>query len=380
VNEPSNQTPEVISDVMRAEDNGLGAEDNGLGVVLKGLPPSELAQLAQTAERSRFRSAWFAEITFGDAVTPAAAAAVGTQRLLLVPSIIGIWSRSPVAAALTASSLSQLSGGRLRFGVGLQAHTYVSDWHGRTFERPLRAMREYLTIVRRILDGECVTFDGEIFRVKDFELRAADPGRRIPIFVAATGPKMVELGAELADGVIGAFYSEQYIREVVVPSVRRGAKKAGKAFDEVEIGCVPPSIITNDDSGLELIKGQVVMFSTALRSSPGYADCVAAAGFGDELRRIHELVARRDVDAAVRSVPDEMADALTISGSPANARRRIEAFRAAGLTTIALNPSPPGIYFPLHAGHFPDGVKFPPFSFTAYRQVIADVISLMGAG
>jgi probable F420-dependent oxidoreductase len=356
-----------------------GSGDNALGVVLKGLAPTELLRLAQDAEQSGFESAWFAEITFGDAVTPAAAAAVATERLGLVPSIIGIWSRSPVAAALTASSLDELSGGRLRFGVGLQAHSYVTDWHGRTFERPLRAMREYLTILRSILDGERVTFDGDIFQVKGFELRAPSRRRRIPIYVAATGPKMVELGAELADGVIGAFYSEPYIRDVVLPSVRRGAAKAGRAVEEVEIGCVPPSIITRDDSGLELIKGQVVMFSTALRSSPGYADCVTAAGFGDELQTIHELVARGDADAAMRSVPDEMANALTISGSPENAWRRIEAFRAAGLTTIALNPSPPGIYFPLHAGHFPEGTKFPAFSFPAYRQVIGDVIALMGA-
>ena len=239
-------------------------------------------------------------------------------------------------------------------------------------------MREYLTIVRRILSGERVTFEGEIFQVKNFQRRAASPGHRIPIYVAATGPRMVELGAELADGVIGAFYSEQYIRDVVLPSVLRGAEKAGKGPEEVEVGCVPPSIITRDDSGLELIKGQVVMFSTALRSSPGYADCVTAAGFGDDLRTIHELVARGDAEAAVRSVPDARADALTISGRPENAWRRIEAFREAGLTTIALNPSPPGNYFPLHAGHFPEGVNFPPFSFPAYRQVIADVVSLMG--
>src|SRR5947207_1804920 len=127
-------------------------DDNGIGIVLKGLAPSELLWLSQGAERRGFRSAWFAEITFGDAITPTAAAAIGTEHIQLIPSIIGIWSRSPVAVALTASSLDELSGGRLRFGIGLQAHTYVSDWHGRTFERPLRAMREYLTILRRILD------------------------------------------------------------------------------------------------------------------------------------------------------------------------------------------------------------------------------------
>ena len=354
---------------------------DGLGVVLKGLPASELVALAQRAETVGFDSAWFAEITFGDALTPLAGAAVTTKRIELVPSIVGIWSRTPVVSALTASSLADLSDGRLRYGIGLQAHSYVSDWHGREYVRPLRAMREYLTIMRRILDGERVTFEGEIFSIKDFQLRAAagEGGRRIPIYVAATGPKMLSLAGELADGVIGAFFSEPYIRDVVVPSIQAGAEKSGRSLDGFEIASVPPSVITEDESGLQLIKGQVVMFSTALRSSPAYADCVVAAGFSDDLRRIQELVAKGKADKALEAVPDAMADALTVSGSPAHARERIAAFREAGLTTIALNPSPPGIYFPLHAGHFPEGTTFPPFSFPAYEQVIRNVIELMGA-
>jgi probable F420-dependent oxidoreductase len=351
---------------------------NDLGVVLKGLPASELVKLAQRAEAVGFGSAWFAEITFGDALTPLAGSAVVTERIELVPSIIGIWSRSPVVSALTASSLADLSDGRLRYGIGLQAHSYVTDWHDREYVRPLRAMREYLTIMRRILDGERVTFEGEIFSVKDFQLRGASAGRRIPIYVAATGPKMLSLAGELADGVIGAFFSEEYVRDVVVPSVQAGAEKSGRSLDGFEIASVPPSIITQDESGLQLIKGQVVMFSTALRSSPAYADCVTAAGFGDDLRKIQELVAKGKADKALEAVPDAMADALTVSGSPSHARERVQAFRDAGLTSVALNPSPPGIYFPLHAGHFPEGTTFPPFSFPAYEQVIRDVIELMG--
>jgi probable F420-dependent oxidoreductase len=353
--------------------------ERGIGVVLKGLPPSELLRLAREAEARRFESAWFAEITFGDAFTPAAAAAVGTDRLRLVTSVIGIWSRSPVSVALTAASLDELSGGRFVLGIGLQAHTYVTDWHGRTFERPLRATREFLTIVRRILDGERVTFEGEIFQVRDFQLRASRPERRIPIYIAATGPKMLQLAGELADGVIGAFYSLKYIRDVVVPSVQAGAERAGRTLDGFELACVPPSIVTRDDSGLQLVKGQVVMFATAIRSSPAYADSVEAGGFGKELREIQERVARGDVEGALAAVTDEMADALTISGRPERAWERIAAYREAGLTAIALNPSPPGIYFPLHAGHFPPGVQFPPFSFPAYHQVIEDAIGLMGS-
>jgi probable F420-dependent oxidoreductase len=351
---------------------------NGIGVVLKGLPPSDLLRLAREAEERGFDSAWFAEITFGDAFTPVAAAAVGTEQLQLVTSVIGIWSRTPVTAALTASSLFELSGGRFVFGIGLQAHSYVTDWHGQTYERPLRATREYLTIVRRILDGERVTFEGEIFSVRDFQLRSPPSERRIPIYVAATGPKMIQLAGELADGVIGAFYSLAYIRDVVVPMARAGAERAGRTLDGFEIACVPPSIITEDDSGIDLIKGQVVMFSTAIRSSPAYADSVEAGGFGRELREIQERVARGDVEGALAAVTDEMADALTISGRPERAWERIADYREAGLTTVALNPSPPGIYFPLHAGHFPPGVAFPSFSFPAYKGVIEDVIRLMG--
>lgn len=349
-------------------------------VFLEGLPLSLVRELARRADQRGFRNIWLPEITFADAFIPAAAAALETKRIGLATGVVGIWSRSPVAMALTAGTLNQLCSGRMILGLGLQARTYVEDWHGAHYGKTVTAMREYVTIVRRILAGENVTFQGEVFRVKNFQLQMAPPAKPIPIYMAAVGPKMLQLAGELADGVLGYFYSLPYFEQVVLPNLEIGAKRAGRSLskDHFDIAAGLPCIITDDNSGLHLNKGQVVMFATAMGSSPFYAESIARAGFQEQLRRIQELVAGRDAKGAVEAVSDEMADAFTVSGSPEHARARIAAYRQAGATTVVLNPSPPGIYFPLFQGHFPEGTDIPPFNFPEYVKVIEKILDAMG--
>src|SRR5919204_647911 len=123
----------------------------------------------------------------------------------------GIWSRSPVTMALQAATLNELAAGRLILGLGLQARGYVEGWHGQRYERPVRAMREYLTILRRILAGESVTFAGEVFSVRSFQLTMQPPERPLRIYTAAIGPQMLRLAGELADGVLGYCWSLEYL-------------------------------------------------------------------------------------------------------------------------------------------------------------------------
>src|SRR5262249_10200610 len=149
------------------------------------------------AEERGFRAAWFPEITFGDAFGPATGVALRTSRLDVGTGVVGIWSRSPVTLALQAATLNELSGGRLILGPGRQAGGYVEGWHDRTYERPVRAMREYVTIVRRILSGEPVTFEGEIFSVRNFQLTMQPPDRPVRIYLAAIGPQMLRLAGEV---------------------------------------------------------------------------------------------------------------------------------------------------------------------------------------
>jgi probable F420-dependent oxidoreductase len=347
-----------------------------LGLFVEALPPAMTIDYGVRAEERGFRAAWFPEITFGDAFGPATAVATKTSHIELGTGVVGIWSRSPVTMALQAATLNELSGGRLLLGLGLQARGYVEGWHGRRYERPVRAMREFVTILRRILSGEAVTFEGEIFSVQGFQLQMQPPERPARIYMAAIGPQMTRLAGELADGILGYCYSAAYVRESVLPNLRAGAERAGRSLDGFDVACGFPTIVTPDDSGLEQIKGQVMMFATAKSSSPEYASSFAAAGY--DVGEIQERVDAGEVEGALGLVTDEMADALTIAGSPENVRRRIDEYRQAGLTTVALNPSPPDVWFPLYHGHFPDSAlaKIPEFSFPAYLGVIDATLDL----
>src|SRR5437588_7204596 len=183
---------------------------SGLGIFIEALPPKLALDYGVRAEQSGFGAAWFPEITFGDAFGPATAVATRTKRLELATGVVGIWSRSPVTMALQAAALNDLSDGRLILGLGVQARGYVEGWHGQRYERPIRAMREYVTRLRAILAGEPVTFEGELFSVRNFQLLVQPPERPARIYMAAIGPQMLRLAGEIADGVIGYFWSAAY--------------------------------------------------------------------------------------------------------------------------------------------------------------------------
>ncbi len=352
------------------------AERRSLGLFLQALPVGMQVEFAVAAEQAGWDCVWFPEITFGDTFVPGAATAVQTSRIGIGTGLVGVWSRSPVTLAMQAASLQLLSG-RLQLGVGVQARNYVENWHGRDYETPVKAMREYLTILRPLLAGESVTFQGDVFSVRGFQLQMPPPERPVRIFIGANGVKMLELAGELADGTLGYFNSAAYIRDAVVPAVERGAARAGRSRADVEITAGYPSVVTPDDSGISLARGQVLMFATALESAPAYADSVIAAGFGDAARELRERVAAGDAAGALAAIPDEMVDALTLSGSPENVRSRIAELRAAGLDGVHLNPCPPGAWFPLYEGHLAR-VPGPELDFPAFLEVVGDTIRLIG--
>jgi alkanesulfonate monooxygenase SsuD/methylene tetrahydromethanopterin reductase-like flavin-dependent oxidoreductase (luciferase family) len=355
-----------------------GTERVSLGLFLQAVPVGAQVEFAVAAERAGWDSVWFPEITFGDAFVPGAATAVQTTRIGIGTGLVGAWSRSPVQLALQAASLQLLSG-RVHLGIGVQARNYVENWHGRTYESPVKAMRELLTILRPLLAGENVTFEGDVFSVRGFQLQMPPPERPVRIYLGANGVKMLELAGELADGTLGYFNSAAYVRDVVVPAVERGAARAGRSRADVEITAGYPSVVTRDDSGIALARGQVLMFATALESAPAYADSVEAAGFGDAARELRERVAAGDAEGALATIPDGMIDALTLSGSPEHVRSRIDELHGAGLDGVHLNPCPPGTWFPLYEGHLAR-VPGPEPDFAAFFEVIRNTIELIGPG
>ena len=328
------------------------ADDRHIGLLLTALPASLAIDFAQRADRAGFRTAWFPEITFADSFGPATAAALQTERIGIATGVVGVWSRSAVTMALQAATLQQLSGGRLLLGLGVQARGYVEAWHGQRYTKPIAAMRDFVTILRRAFAGELVTHAGEVFSVRNFHLdmELPTPPR---ITIAANGPRMIELAGEIADGMIGWFQSLEYVRDVTMPALRRGAERAGRSLDDFEATVGFPAVVTQDESGVELAKGQAMMYATALGSAPAYLESARAAGFGDAAQAIGERVRAGDLRGAVGLVPDEMVDALLMAGSAGRVHARIDAYLDAGLSAVHVLPSPPGGYYPLYEDHFP---------------------------
>ena len=286
-----------------------------------------------------------------------------------------------VTMALQAATLHQLSDERLLLGLGVQARGYVEGWHGQTYRKPVTAMRDAVTILRRALSRERFSYDGEIFSLRNFALDIEPPRVAAKIYVAANSPKMIQLAGELADGMLGYFHSVEYVRDFVIPNLREGAARAGRSLDEIDVTVGFPSLITPDESGIDLARGQVLTYATALDSTRGYLASCTAAGFGDEALEIGERARAGDVHGALAAIPDEMVDALTISGSPENARRRVEAYRDAGLTGVMLNPAAPGSWFPLYEGHFPESALagIPDFDFPGFLRVLDTTIERLAA-
>src|SRR5690242_12253464 len=124
------------------------ADKSDIGLLMTALPAALAIDFATRAEDAGFRTAWFPEITFADSFGPATAAALRTSRISIGTGVVGIWSRSAVTMALQAATLQQLSNGRLVLGLGVQARGYVEGWHGQRYEKPVVAMREFITILR----------------------------------------------------------------------------------------------------------------------------------------------------------------------------------------------------------------------------------------
>jgi alkanesulfonate monooxygenase SsuD/methylene tetrahydromethanopterin reductase-like flavin-dependent oxidoreductase (luciferase family) len=349
-----------------------------VGLLMTALPATLAIDFAQRADDAGFRTAWFPEITFADSFGPATAAALRTERIGIATGVVGIWSRSAVTMALQAATLQQLSNGRLLLGLGVQARGYVRAWHGQKYEKPVTAMREFVTILRRAFAGELVTYEGEVFSVRNFHLdmELPTPPR---ITIAANGPRMTELAGEIADGTIGWFQSLEYVRDVTMPALRRGAERAGRSLGDFEATVGFPAVVTEDDSGIELAKGQAMMYATALGSAPAYLESARAAGFGDVAEAIGERVHAGDLRGAVGLVPDEMVDALLMAGSAGRVRARIDRYLDAGLSAVHVLPSPPGGYYPLYEDHFPveSLAQLPEFDFAGLVASFDDAITLL---
>jgi 5,10-methylenetetrahydromethanopterin reductase len=328
------------------------------GIFLESLSLEDTFHFAKLADEHEFDSIWMPEITWSDAFSLATAAAMNTKKVKLATGVVGIYGRSPALMAMSVAGLDELSGGRAILGLGTQARPYVELWHSAKFERPVTRMKEYVLATRKILENpfNVTYFKGKIFDIRGFVLTVKPKSSKIPIYVAAIGPQLQKVAGEVADGVLGYFYSVKYVKEKLMPRLKEGAEKCGRDLskDKFDVAVGFPALVDDSDQRFEMIKPLVAVFTVATGSSPSYQTILGDLGFSGNVEEITKKMMEGDVKGAVKKIPDEMAKQVTLCGNKAEVRQRIQEYRSAGVNLPIPNPTPPYAYYPLFPTHLPD--------------------------
>ena len=298
------------------------------------LTPQDLQELGQLAERLGYETVWAPEGGGRDSLTALATIAMKTERVRLGTGILPIYARTATNTAMGAAGMAAVSGGRFILGLGVGHRPSVEGRDGVPFTRPISRLRETIRIVRGLLSGDSVTVKGRHFNVTDASLGGAAPGERVPIYVAALGPQMLELAGEMADGVLMNWTAESFMPQAV-EHIRRGARIAGRDISEIDIaGYVRVATGGDEEAVRDSLRGQVARYA----SNTFYRNFFAETGFGREMSEAAEALAAGDLARASEAITREMQDQVAVVGTPAQCREALERRRAAGLQMPVVAP------------------------------------------
>ncbi len=294
------------------------------------------------AEEKGFEAVWQAESRLvRDAIVPMAAYAAVTERLKVGSGVINNWTRNIGLLAATYLTLDDLAPGRIICGIGAWWDPLARNV-GIDRKKPLTAMKETVLVMRRLLNMERVTFHGEFIHVDGIELDVVH-GRReprnVPIMIGATGDQMMEMTGEIADGAVLNYCVPPEYNDRALELLQNGAKKAGRNFDEIDrpqlIVC---SVDHDHDVAIETTK---MLLCQYLAQQPHIAK---ASGVSQEV--VSEIQAtlgwpatKEQINKAKHFVPDELVNRITASGTPAEARAKVEEYNKRGCTCPILYPA-----------------------------------------
>ena len=305
-------------------------------------------ELVQEADRLGVHSVWTAEAYGSDAVSPLAWLGALTTRIRLGTAIMQMPGRTPANAAMTAMTLNQLSGGRFLMGLGLSGPQVVEGWHGVSYAQPLARTREYVSIVRAIFGRAApLTFEGRHYQIPYRGDDATGLGKplkstlkadpTIPIYLAAIGPKNVELAAEVADGWLPIFFAPERYDAVFKPHVDAGLAKAGKTMANFDIAPTV-SVVINDnlDVCYNMLRPMLALYVGGMgaRGKNFYYDLAVRYGFEGAAAEIQDLYLSGDKGAAMARVPAELIDAVALVGPRDRVRERLSLWRNSPVTTL----------------------------------------------
>jgi F420-dependent oxidoreductase-like protein len=313
---------------------------------------ADMLTLAKEADRLGYDSAWVAEAYGSDAVTFLSWIGASTERIALGSAVMQIPARTPAMTAMTAATLDHLSGGRFRLGLGVSGPQVSEGWHGVRFDKPLGRTREYVEIVRLALSRQRLAYAGTHFTLplpdgpgKALKLTIAPTQAHLPVYLAAVGPKNLELTGEIADGWLAIFFSPEHSGDIV-ESIATGRRAAGRGTDDDPLAgfdIVPtvPVVVTDDvEAGAAAVAAYSALYIGGMgsREKNFYNQLACRMGFEDEAVRVQELFLAGQHRDAAEAVPFEFIDATALIGPPERIRERATRYAAAGVTTLGVSP------------------------------------------
>ena len=296
---------------------------------------------AQYAEAHGFEAVWQAESRLvRDAIVPMAAFAATTTRIKIGSGVINNWTRNIGLLAATFLTLDDLAPNRIICGIGAWWDPLAANV-GIERRKPLTAMRETIDVLRRLLAMENVTFDGEFHKVKGIELDVVH-GRReprnVPVFIGATGMKMMEMTGEIADGAVLNYCVPPEYNDDAMEQLAAGAKRAGRSLDEIDRPQLIVCSVHNDRA--TAIKGAKRLLTQYLAQQPHIAKAsgVSAEIVGKVQSILGWPATKEQVEEAMQFVPDEFVLKISATGTPADVRARVQQYVDRGCTCPILYP------------------------------------------
>ena len=298
-------------------------------------------EYVQYAEKKGFEAVWQAESRLvRDAIVPMAAYAAVTEKLKVGSGVINNWTRNIGLLASTFLTLDDLAPDRIICGIGAWWDPLAQNV-GITRSKPLTAMKETLTIMKRLLAMERVTYHGEFVHVDGIELDVVH-GRReprnVPVFIGATGDKMMEMAGEIADGVVMNYCVPPEYNHKALDLLAKGAKKAGRTLDDIDRPqLVVCSVDLDHDKAIDTTRELLTQY---LAQQPHIAK---ASGVSmDIVEKIQSILGwpatHEQIQKAKNLVPDDLIDRITASGTPEEARKKVNEYVKNGCTCPILYP------------------------------------------